>query len=443
MDDEMTERVDSISRRELILTALASGSLSGCIESGEDTGSDTVGVGSQGGTESGEVNPNNLLPDLSWEFETQGKVMGSPAVTDSSVYVGSFDGYLYALGGVRGDGLDEVEYTQFGYNHRNTGSVDATPPTELEERWKISTEGAVYNAPAVVQGNLYFGSEDRYFYSVSAETGRENWKIDAGGVVANASPTVVGEVVYFTSGHSGVEGVKPNGRINAVNSDTGEYLWRKEREGSIASAPTVHNGTLYHGCQDEKLYAVDVESGKDMWSFQADGVFCGSVPAVMNNIVYAGSEDNSMYALNADDGSLVWEFETGHIIVSSPVVTEEAVYFGSYDDNLYAVDPETGDELWRFNAGSSIFSSPAYRDGVVYFGTESGWLFAVDGRTGEEVWSIEQSADRHHAVKSSPVVTENMVYFGTEGNSVYGVRNRSVGEEEYEESESTLTIRNG
>ena len=67
-----------------------------------------------------------------------------------------------------------------------------------------------------------------------------------------------------------------------------------------------------------------------------------NVPTVVDGVVYAGSDDNHVYALDAETGELLWRFETDDVIRSSPTVAGGAVYVGSNDNHVYALDAETG-----------------------------------------------------------------------------------------------------
>ena len=57
--------------------------------------------------------------------------------------------------------------------------------------------------------------------------------------------------------------------------------------------------------------------GDRVWEFQT-GASVYSSPTVADGTVFVGSDDNSVYALDAGDGSQLWEFWTGWSVYSSP-----------------------------------------------------------------------------------------------------------------------------
>jgi outer membrane protein assembly factor BamB len=358
--------------------------------------------------------PRYTVPSLSWYFETEGEVVDGITVDGDTGYFGSYDGRVYAVEGVRSGDLSEL--------------------------WEFSTYGRIFGKLVLQDGTVYFGSGDNFLYSLSAETGEKNWRMDTGGAIGGGYPKIDDGTVYVSSGYGGeniISGSDEHGKLQAVDTDTGDIIWAVKKKKGMQSPPVMDDNTLYQGCRDNNLYALDPKTGSELWKFEAGGSFCRSEPDVAHDTVYVGSEDHSMYAIDAEEGGLIWEFETGDLIASSPEVTEHAVYFGSNDNHLYAVDPDTGEEVWRFDADGKVFSSPAYRDGVVYVGCTGGELYAINAQTGEEIWRVESV--HAHAINSSPVVTENMIYFGMDG-SVYGIRNELVDKEEYGNQDKILII---
>jgi outer membrane protein assembly factor BamB len=62
-----------------------------------------------------------------------------------------------------------------------------------------------------------------------------------------------------------------------------------------------------------------------------------SSPIIADGVVYIGSDDGHLYAVDRQTGQELWRFETGGNIISTPAVSEGVVFFGSQDFYLYAV----------------------------------------------------------------------------------------------------------
>jgi len=127
------------------------------------------------------------------------------------------------------------------------------------------------------------------------------------------------------------------------------------------------NGLIYFGSSvDNKVYALDISTGKEKWTFFTEGPVRFS-PMVYNNRVYFGSDDGYVYCLKAKSGILVWRYcpgpkdnkvlGSGRMVSLWPVrtsvlVEDETVYFGAgvfpYD-GLYvcALNARNGSVIWK------------------------------------------------------------------------------------------------
>lgn len=84
-----------------------------------------------------------------------------------------------------------------------------------------------------------------------------------------------------------------------------------------------------------------------------------SAGSYFNGRVYVNSYDGVMYALDAESGEEVWRFQTGGPVFNKPAILNGALYFGSRDGFLYALDPENGKLKWKFKTGGPVISLPA------------------------------------------------------------------------------------
>jgi outer membrane protein assembly factor BamB len=82
--------------------------------------------------------------------------------------------------------------------------------------------------------------------------------------------------------------------------------------------------------------------------------------AVKDDVVYFGSEDRYFYAIDAETGKEIWRFKSGAEIYDEAKIIGDMVCFGGLDCNYYALDRRTGEEIWRFHSSSQqIASAPS------------------------------------------------------------------------------------
>jgi outer membrane protein assembly factor BamB len=336
-----------------------------------------------------------------WTCQTEGPVRSSPAVTSSTVFVGSGDRHLYAID--RGNG---------------------------QARWKFETAGVVHGSPAVSGGVVYVTSMDRHLYALDAASGELKWSFTfaddlpftRGWDFWPSSPLVVDELVFVGGG---------DGLLYALDAATGAPRWSFETAERVRSSPAMVGGVVYTGSMDGHVYAVDADSGKEVWRYATPGVDLDlekvgsdrrsiqSSPAVVDGAVIFTSRDHHVYSVSAADGKESWRFDHGPSwVVTSPAVVGGQVFAGSSNGHfLHALELETGVERWRFNTPARIFSSPAVADGVVYFGCHDGFLYALDSATGAEKWRFRTG----DMIQSSPVVADGVVYVGSDDGRLYAL----------------------
>jgi outer membrane protein assembly factor BamB len=214
----------------------------------------------------------------------------------------------------------------------------------------------------------------------------------ATGVAIYGTPALDGELVYI-GGY--------NGKIYAYNTETLMDRWVYPRDSylePIAGGLAVADGSLYFGCSDGKIYALDAATGDKLWEFQT-GDKVWSTPTISNGVVYIGSFDNIIYALSADDGSKLWEYETEGAIISTPLVYNETVYFGSFDRTFYALYASDGTLKWSIAGGNWFWATPVMHNDTIYASCLDNKIYALRSGNGDIIAEIELESP----VSSTPV----------------------------------------
>ncbi|TMC18487.1 MAG: hypothetical protein E6J34_17015 [Chloroflexi bacterium] len=274
-----------------------------------------------------------------WVYQVGASVGSSaPAVVNGTVYVGAWDGKLYAIDVVSGT-----------------------------KRWTYQTNNHIISSPAVVGGVVYIGSWDGNLYAIDAISGNKKWAYQTGGSIYGSSPAVVDGVVYIGSW---------DGKLYAIDVASGSQKWTYQTGDSITSSPAVVDGVVYVGSQDHSLYAVDAISGNKKWAYQT-GSYIDSSPAVADGMIYIGSvKDHTLYAIEGASGNKKWSYRTGGDIEGPPTVAGGVVYISSRDYSFYAIDAISGNKRWSYQTGGGTDAAPAVADGVIYVGSNDANFYA-------------------------------------------------------------------
>ena len=277
--------------------------------------------------------------DVRWRAATDPSVRGihgTPAIANGTVYVGAYDGTLYAF--------------------------DLT--TGIRE-WKTTLGDAIGSSPLYHDGQLYVAVE--YFtpsgalFVVDAASGDVVWEDQRVTDHPHSSPAVDAETGTLVVGSN-------DGYLYAWDHPDLEFAWRFETGDAIKGPVATVDGAAFFGSWDHRVYRVDLAAGTEDWSFEADGkVMSGPGIDDDRRTVYVGSHDGSLYALDVETGEPRWSFETDGLLIGCPAVTRDDVLVGSYDGRCYCVEKATGEERWRAEASGWVTSTPLVHDGAVYF----------------------------------------------------------------------------
>jgi eukaryotic-like serine/threonine-protein kinase len=314
---------------------------------------------------------------LLWRYQTENEVRATPAVSQDTVFIGSYDNNLHAI-------------------NRSTGKL----------RWKFPTEGGICVTPALFRGSVIFGSQDFNVYSVNQGMGKEDWRYRTWNRV-HSSPRICENRLYIGSDDMYVHAVEPA---------TGIMIWRHQAYREIWSSAAYDNGIVFIGSSDASVYAIDALTGEHKWRFRAQAEVISS-PAVMDGYVYFGSRDYAIYAVDVKSGWQAWRTPTDGHVISSPLIVDDQLFIGSSDNHLYCLDRRTGKIVWKYATGGQVNSSPAYEGGALYFGSSDHNVYSLDLQ-GKLRWRYATG----DIVPGSPSIRDGIVYIGSADGCVYALR---------------------
>ncbi|MEM7332715.1 MAG: PQQ-binding-like beta-propeller repeat protein, partial [Chloroflexota bacterium] len=183
-------------------------------------------------------------------------------------------------------------------------------------------------------------------------------------------------------------GAQVNGRLTAMNPNSGEVAWAFATENSIFGQPRLDldHARIYFGSSDKHLYAIDF-NGLFLWRFKTnDNVV--TAPIIFGETLFFGSEDGNIYCLNRHTGTLQSSFSTNGALTAQPAIVQDIIVFGSDDGGVYGIDPNHCEPRWIYDAGDAVEAGIlAYQNDLIIVGRSL--LTSLNSETGEANWSIE------------------------------------------------------
>jgi polyvinyl alcohol dehydrogenase (cytochrome) len=346
---------------------------------------------------------------LKWAFGVPlaSEMYSQPTVVSGRIYIGGDSGYVYSLDAA-------------------TGCV----------YWSFLAQAGVRTAPTIgtvkMQGAakyaVYFGDQRANEYAVDAATGGLLWKQHVEDHPLSrilGAPKLYNGKLYVPIS-SGEEGISSNGAypcctfrgsVVALDAETGKQIWktysipdlpkptRKNSAGTqqygpagaaIWNSPTIDakRNALYVGTGDaytepaaktsDAILAMDLDTGKMLWSFQD----------IKNDSWAVGCDGKHVVGNCPEELGPDYDFSVSPMLRTMPNGRQFLVVTGK-SGYVLALDPDKkGAVLWK----TPLFEKPPLASGLIVFGGASderdayfalnqvGGMAAVDMLTGERKW---------------------------------------------------------
>lgn len=264
-------------------------------------------------------------------------------------------------------------------NSGQTGVADVAPVTKVKLKWKMLLPSLLSHqsvqtvlAPG---GKTFYLTAGGTLYKVDTETGKI--VVQANGNLVG-HPSIAGGMLYATGANflraydiSGEKLVEKWTWNTPAAFDSSSKYNHAHRMGPTVTEKLILFGPSGSAGANTKLFAVDVESGKNVWTFDAKGPL------------------RSLIALDS---------------------ARNLAFIGVSGTGLAAVDLANGQEKWHANLEGTAFSGPSFSDDTVYCGNETE-LAAFHATDGTEVWRIKRNspAGSKRPIGHSAIVNKDFV----------------------------------
>ena len=179
------------------------------------------------------------------------------------------------------------------------------------------------------------------------------------------------------------------------------------------------------------LTSENIASLKPKWTLAVPGASrMRSQPLLAGGLIFVGSHGGIVYALDQETGCEVWSFQASGEVRTGIVLDDSGdvplLYFGDVLANVYGVDARSGGLAWRMRAddhpNATITGTPTPYKGDVYVPVSSlevslpanpeyecctfrGSVVALDGQTGKVNWKTYTIPDKPAISGKNPIGT--------------------------------------
>ncbi|HXU35272.1 MAG TPA: PQQ-binding-like beta-propeller repeat protein, partial [Blastocatellia bacterium] len=318
--------------------------------------------------------------------------------------------------------------------------------------WKVKTDPhpmtIATSAPIYYNGRVYIGISSREEIVMAGNPKYECCTFRGGVAAFDAKTGAQVWRFYTVTDEPKEQGVDKKGR--KIFGPSGVGVWSTvsiHPEDKRLYFTTGDDYTKPESMMSDAIVALDLASGKMLWSYQAQHGDVWNMNCVQNpkecgpdfdfgtiaisfkgaagkKLIGAGQKSGWFYAVDPKDGKLVWKTEVGPGgmlggIEFGDATDGERIYVGISNHpkqgSVSALDGATGKVLWQtMNPDGRSNFGPLTVTGtgdnrLVFAGSSGNFIRAYDAKTGKIVWEFDTGG----AVGGGPTVADGVVYVGS------------------------------
>ena len=197
-------------------------------------------------------------------------------------------------------------------------------------------------------------------------------------------------------------------------------VWKFPTGNAIDASPGAANGVVYVGSTDNNVYAVNIATRRQAWSFQAGSV--SAAPEVVGDVVCFSSTKGHFYALRVTGGTRAWDVDNGAAAIYKRTwaVDGDSVILTSYTAPAQAYDAATGTKGTSFSTQEPYLTALSAAGGILYALDASGILYAFHAASGIEIWH-KRLLSSDDPPGTGLTIDSGSIYVGTVSGTLYKV----------------------
>lgn len=288
-----------------------------------------------------------------WSVNLRESISGGVGAGIGLIFVGTYEGNVYALDATSGD-----------------------------TRWKVAVSSVVTAPPMATDGRVVVRTADGRLSGLNVENGAEVWSI----VRQVPSLSLLGDAEPLLEGGAVIVGF-PNGKLLAAELEAGRVLWEipvayprgrneLERLVDVDARTSLVRGILFSASYQGAIIALNLEERAILWNSE---VATHHAFAIDMQYLYAVDRDSRVVALDLLTGKNVWTNDKLlYRELSAPASLGPYIILSDFDGIVYVLDKRDGEFLGDYEiGGEGLVSQPLIRLDKAYLLNTSGELRSI------------------------------------------------------------------
>ncbi len=218
---------------------------------------------------------------------------------------------------------------------------------------------------------------------------KEIWKINN----YNKKEKKLNPILYFAQIDNKLIVNDNLSKLYSVDLNTGKILWSRYSNSSFNSDIKVFKDNFYTIDFDNIIRSISSKNGNEIWNFQTENSFIKSEKklsiVIKDEIIFFVNNLGDVTALDVYNGSLIWQtptqtntiYQNAFSLENSDLVFENnTIYFSNNKNEFYSIDARTGAVKWAQSINSSL--RPTIIENLIFTVSNEGYFFIIDDPTG-------------------------------------------------------------
>ena len=203
-------------------------------------------------------------------------------------------------------------------------------------------------------------------------------------------------ILYFDSNDKTLIVADNLAKYYAIDINSGKTIWSKNNVAPFNSQVKIFKDKFFVIDFENILRCFSIKDGTEIWNFKTEKSFIKSQQKlsliINNNKVIFINTLGDLTSVDIETGNLIWQTPTQSSAIyenyfslknSDLISANNSIFFSNNQNEFFAINERNGVIRWKQNLNSNL--RPTFTDGLIFTVTLEGYLAVIDSRNGNIV----------------------------------------------------------